>query len=610
VNGKKVFHFRAKGIYLFAQSYGAVTVRKADGLSPRYFPAYAAKEIRDTIHTLYSKEASALLCALLTGYKGELTDGDQDMLSRTGLSHVVSVSGMHISFLAGIFFVLFGKGGAKRAILQLILLLFFALMTGSAPGTLRAFILCSAFLLAPLFGRKADALTALFAALFFLLLLNPFSIASAGLQFSFAATLGIYLLGQPLYQHWRGQLPKKWPILRAMFSFFLSILAISLGALLFTLPLSAIYFGQVSLIAPITNLLTSWAVAATFYGGILSVLVAWIYFPVAYIIAALVQLPISAFFTIGRLFQRLPFAAFTLQSVYFLFFLVFLYAILCLCIYAWQRGTRRFLLPFCALVFAFCLSALLTSLTVTRSPLTFTVLDVGQGQSILVSSGSYRALIDCGGTKEAGTIAAKELYSNGNSSLDLLILTHYHDDHQNGVLALMEQVKVKTLALPDSDRDLINRQEVEAKAREQGCEIWYITEETQIPFGFARLHLYPPLSMEGDNEKGLSILCSHGQWEALVTGDMGSKTEGLLLSTYDLPDIELLVLGHHGSRYSTSLDLLERLKPEEAIVSVGPNPYGHPAEETLDRLADQNITVYRTDHMGTVRALVGAGEDS
>ena len=121
-----------------------------------------------------------------------------------------------------------------------------------------------------------------------------------------------------------------------------------------------------------------------------------------------------------------------------------------------------------------------------------------------------------------------------------------------------------------------------------------------LPFGDGRLTLFPPVGTTGSNERGLSILATAGETDLLLTGDMDASTEKRLLAAYALPDLEALVAGHHGSRYSTSDELLSALKPESVCISVGTNSYGHPAPETLARLAEHSCTVYRTDQDGNI----------
>ena len=96
------------------------------------------------------------------------------------------------------------------------------------------------------------------------------------------------------------------------------------------------------------------------------------------------------------------------------------------------------------------------------------------------------------------------------------------------------------------------------------------------------------------------MLCSYGDFDTLITGDMDARTEAKLVDAYELPDIEVLVVGHHGSKYSTGTALLEAVTPEIGVISVGDNSYGHPAEEALLRLTDAGMTVYRTDRQGNI----------
>jgi competence protein ComEC len=597
-------YFRAKGIYLLARTYGTVTVTQPETVPLRFVPLYLAGEIRSLFQQLYAPENSAFLTALITGWTNDMDPTLQNALSRTGLTHVVSVSGMHVSFLSGVLLLLLQRNRRSTALIQILTIFFFAVMAGSAPGALRAAILSSATLVAPFLGRKSDSLTSLMAALLILLLANPFSIANVGLQFSFAATLGIYVLGIPLYTRWRQLLPEA-SFLQKPLALLLSLWAVTIGATLATLPLTALYFGQASLITPFMNLLTGWSISLSFFGGILSVVLGALWPPLGTAMAALVALPTRFFLWSAATGAQLPFAALPLTSVYYQGFLLFLYTMMALSFFWRRRGLRRITLPLCACVIALCTSLLLTNLTARAPALSLAILEVGQGQSIALTSGPMRALVDCGGTLRPGHTAANYFHGLGNTRLDLLLLTHYHEDHAGGVPELMDRLRVSVLALPDTDPDSPLRREIEARALIQGTELWYITEETRIPFGQGELTLYPPLSRTGENEAGLTILCRTGDWEALITGDMPAALEPALLARYPLPDIELLIAGHHGSKYATSPALLDSLLPEAVVISVGDNSYGHPAPETLARLKERNISLYRTDTMGTVLVSVG-----
>ena len=519
---------------------------------------------------------------------------------------MVVISGMHVSFLLGLL-TLFIKPKGKGSLLVILLtLIAFSLMTGNAPGTVRAVILSGVVLIGQYLGRDAHPMTTLSLGLLALLAANPYAIANAGLQFSFLATAGILLLGQPWHKRWMKGVPKrhrKWarPVL--------GLAAVSLGAMVFTVPLSALYFGRFSLIAPLSNLLTSWAVSLAFAGGMLSVLLGALFLPLGQAIGGLVGLPIRFFLWYAEKASRLSLAAITVDEGYYALWAGFVYLILCLYLFVPAKGKRP-IVPVCACVATLCLSSILTVQTAQRSGLTVTVLDVGQGQSVVLTSGANTALVDCGGTKTPGDTAATYLQSRGKTTLDLLVLTHFHEDHAGGVPELMGRVRVKTMALPDVEEDSALRQEIEALAKEQGTVLHYITETTQVSLEKAVLTLYPPLSGSKEaNEQCLALVCTSGDWDALITGDMPQEEEQRLAARGGLPDIELLVAGHHGSKHSTSQALLDAVHPEWAVISVGYNSYGHPAQETLDRLTAMDTECYRTDQMGSVTLYANGKKD-
>ena len=187
----------------------------------------------------------------------------------------------------------------------------------------------------------------------------------------------------------------------------------------------------------------------------------------------------------------------------------------------------------------------------------------------------------------------------GCRKLDRLVLTHYDSDHISGVRSLLARMDVDTLLVPELADDGLGGEILEL-AREHGVTVETVESRTELPMGKAVLTVLPPVGEGEDNERGLSVLASAEDADILITGDMDAATERKFLEAYDLPDIEVLVAGHHGSKYSTSNDLLDALTPETACISVGSNSYGHPADETMRRLAEHGCAIYRTDMQGTI----------
>lgn len=234
-------------------------------------------------------------------------------------------------------------------------------------------------------------------------------------------------------------------------------------------------------------------------------------------------------------------------------------------------------------------------------------LDVGQGQSVVLHSKGVTVLIDCGSDSylDAGDTAADYLQSVGVRTLDYLLVSHYHDDHCDGLPTLFARLQVRRLLLPDVEPDDPLREEVLALSEKYAVPVTFVREDIMLPLGDAALTVYAPLKDHDMNEECLTALCSAGEFDALFTADINMSTESLLLSTHCLPDVEVMMAGHHGSKYATSGELLAEVTPETVIVSCGAdNRYGHPNIETMRRLTGAGAAVYRTDLQGNIHITV------
>ena len=188
-----------------------------------------------------------------------------------------------------------------------------------------------------------------------------------------------------------------------------------------------------------------------------------------------------------------------------------------------------------------------------------------------------------------------------------MVLTHYHEDHAGGLPWLLARVEVGELLLPQllgSEQESLQKEVLDLAAR-CGVAVRYIEAPWASALGDAVLTVYPPAAEGGVNEMGLTILCSAGEYDFLITGDMNASTEKKLVAQYELPDIEVLAAGHHGSKYSTSEELLSAVTPELGIISVGQNRFGHPTQEVIDRMTAAGMEIRRTDEEGNILVQVG-----
>ena len=608
--GVEITYYTAKGIFLRGEAYGKLEIQRPEHIPVWYWPAVYSKVLKSGIDAAFPDDVAPLIRALVTGNRDHLTDEFTTSLERTGLSHTVAVSGMHLAFLSGMISMVLGKGKRSTAVISILWVLLFCGVAGNTPSVTRAAVMILMLQIAPLLGRERDGPTALAFALMLLLLWNPFSAAHIGLQLSFGAVAGIFLVSDRI-QDWMLETlhikkrPKKW-LLRQVIKiprFFVATLCATLGASVLTVPLTALHFQTFSLISPLSNLLTLWAVAILFLAGL-------VLGTAGIFVQNIIPVLVTPFTWIARYLQlvvdrlaEIPLAAIPVDSFYYQMWVLFFCLLVGVLLSV--KGRVRPLIPLGAAVLTLMASVYFNTTTFQSGELTAAVLDVGQGQSVLLRAGNYLTLVDCGGDgpDNAGDVAADYVQATGRGTLDLLVVSHYHSDHANGIPQLLRRLKVSAIALPDVEEGDGLRQEILDLAEEQGIEVWFIREDTSIYLGENQeFTIYAPLGQGMDtNELGLSVLATAGDFNVLLTGDMGGKVEQMLLSHTWLPDIEMLVVGHHGSRYSTTEELLAVVRPNVAVISVGKeNRYGHPAQGTLERLDAFGAEIYRTDLQGTV----------
>ncbi|MBR4743391.1 MAG: MBL fold metallo-hydrolase [Oscillospiraceae bacterium] len=287
--------------------------------------------------------------------------------------------------------------------------------------------------------------------------------------------------------------------------------------------------------------------------------------------------------------------------------LVWILPLLAAVIAAWflnrnRERVRRWLAPCCILVIAVC-AALVVPKLIRVPGMTVTALDVGQGQCLVIRSGTATAVVDCGSSSvdDPEERLVNWLRSAGVTQVDLLVLTHYHSDHCSGVPGLLMKMPVRSAVLPPPDDEVTWDESIRRLADENGCSVYTVGDTAVgLSFGEASARVWPPLAVEGENERCLAVLFSQGSFDALVTGDMPASGEQMLVSLKELPDTEVLIAGHHGSAFSSCDEFLDAVTPEIVLISVGANEYGHPADVTLRRLARHGAEVLRTDELGSI----------
>jgi competence protein ComEC len=575
----------------------------------RRFPAPDGKDI---------SPAGAVLEALLLGEDGRLDEPTVENLRQTGLYHLFAISGGHIAIISGLLFSLFRlvrmSRRASGAALGLFLI-FYTLLVEGSPSVLRATLMTLAVLAGRLLWKDVHVLNTIAASAFVLLLANPSSLFDAGFQLTYAATLTIVLFTPPLLR----RLPRL-PFRTT------ELVLLSLTAALGAAPIIARNFNRVSLSSLVLNL-----AAIPLVGLIMGVGYAYLPFAAAFPgaaagPAAALGLFVEVFTRVSHSLDAFPFLSFRVPTptpaVLAGYFLT-----LGLTLAPPRFRRQRPVVLSLFSVFAFIRVA--SPFRPSSPDLTVTLIDVGQGESILVEFPGRRVmLIDAGGL--AGSpfdvgerVVSPVLWRKGIKRIDTLVLTHAHPDHLGGLIAVARNFRIgefwEGLAAPKeglmaelgrSLRPAVVRRRVGQGTRFREGEV-----EIEV--------LHPPLGpaaaeAPASNEGSLVIRLRLGRVSFLLMGDTGAVTERALLDSGARLESTVLKAGHHGSAASTSPEFLSAVGPRLVLVSAGEgNTYGFPSSEVLARCREAGTDVLRTDLDGaievrtdgrTLRARRGAGQ--
>lgn len=591
---KESANYSGKGIFLMGYQEEDAELIKVSSTPFWVYPAIWRQNLKDLINSAFPEDVAGFARALLLGDRTGIDYETNTALKVSGIMHVVAVSGLHVAILFTLIYMLCLKRRFLVALIGIPTMVIFAAVAGFSPSVTRAAIMMILMMVAMLIDRDYDGPTELAFACLVMLMVNPLVITSASFQLSVSSVVGIFLFRDKI-QDWlcrlwskdKYQKIKKW---------ITTSVALTVSAMTLTTPLVAYYYGTISLVSVLTNVLVLWVISFVFYGIMLVCLMGLIAPGVASAISWIIAWPIRYVLVVSKYFASIPLAAVYTRSVYIVLWLVFCYCLLVVFLLIRKRRPKVLL---CCMVLGLCLAIMASWAELATDDCRMTTLNVGQGQCIVLQSEGKTYLVDCGGTydEDAADLAAETLLSQGISRIDGLILTHYDRDHTGGVPYLLTRIDCDALFVPMAEDEKGVLEMIEPLV--DGDTI-FIDRDMMLTYGDTELRIFGPVTMDSDNDSCLAVLFQSADCDILITGDRSTSGEWVLTKTADLPELDILVAGHHGSKHSTGAELLEVTKPKIAVISVGRNSYGHPAPELLTRLEEVGALVYRTDIHGNI----------
>ena len=594
-------HHRGNDIHMLAQQRGTIKCTQASAVPLKFYPAVMRQGLIESLEDAFPSDTVFFAKALLLGDRSDVDYEMNTAFKISGISHIIAVSGLHVSILFSLVMLLCGKRRVLTALVGIPVLLLFAAVAGFTPSITRACLMQILVLLAMLFDREYDPPTSLAFAALVMLAANPLVITSVSFQLSvgcmagiflFSGRIGSWMLELHFWKSWKGK------SFRVRFRHWISNgVSVTLSAMFFTTPLVAYHFGAVSLVGVLTNLLVLWVVSLIFYGIMAVCLLELVWKWGASALAWLLSWPIRYVLGVARCLSAVPLAAVYIRSIYIVLWLVLCYALLAVFLICKKRNPKL-LIGCCAL--SLCVALCCSWAEPLMDDCRMTVLDVGQGQCILLQAQGKNYLIDCGGDSDTATadLAAETLLSQGISRLDGVIVTHFDRDHAGGVEYLLTRMEVDTVYLPDvGDGSEIG----DGIFRRSGDAAVLVQEDLVLSWADTSITVFAPILSGSDNESGLCVLFRGKNCDILITGDLSGFGERLLLREKQIPQLTAIVAGHHGSKHSTTDALLDATNPAYAFISVGEgNQYDHPSNQVIDRLVRHGCRIYRTDHSGTI----------
>ena len=565
-----------------------------------------------------------IMASLITGKKEVISPDMRDLFSKAGISHLLAISGLHLSIVSFLCFYLFyrvlsfipilliaARSKKIAGILTIVPLMFYAIFSGFSPSTQRALIMIIVLLVAFVSENEKDILSSLSIAGILILIIDSSALFSISFQLSFMAVVFI-IYGVSLLQ----DLLRKVLFItkKNLFSKIVMMMFVTFFASLGTLPLTAHYFNIVSTIAIISNVIAIPVLGFIVLPAGLISLVCFPYFPLfaTFIINVCSGLT-STLITLSELFISIP-CSWTRTITLSWTGIAAIYLVLG-SIFFILKGTRKtpiLLISLSIILILFDFSNNRMQKTI-KPNLNITIIDVGQGSSALIQTPEGRCiLVDGGGFSDSSSfdtgrfIIAPFLWQKRIRSIDTVILTHPESDHLNGLVFILQNFDVHTLIKNTDIRKSRNYAMLIKTCRDRNINILNpLTIGNPLNFGATKLLFYGALENSfsyGFNNNSLVFKVIYNRFSMLFPGDI-LKLREINLSKINNPDLhsDILLSPHHGSSTSSNKFFLDKVLPKSVIISCGwHNRYGFPHTKVMKRYNKMGINIFRTDEDGAV----------
>ena len=575
-------------------------------------------EIRENIKVSASKyldeRSYSIFLGLILGDTSNIEDDIKEQFRDSSMSHVLAVSGMHISYIIFGISILLNKaiGKQKTKIITIIILIIYVLITGFSPSILRASIMGIVILLSGILHRKSDTWNSIAISLFVVLIYNPYLITSVSLQFTYAGTIGIIMLNKIILKVLNKNNSNKSKIKE--------IIAVSIASQVFILPISILHFNTFGIYFLITNILLSLIICPTIILCFIFLVVLIFNCTFAKLVAIVVNIFIQLVLLISN-FSFLPLSRFYIKTPTITEICLYYVAIIFMSFIFTIKKKRkpstsnlRVLQTLEVLKFKIrtnkkkCLrlslgTMLLIALLIAFIPhnLKIHFVDVGQGDCCFIETPNSKSiLIDGGGSEFSSFDVGKStllpyILDRGYTKIDYIFISHFDTDHVGGLLTVMEELDVGKVFISNQGTESENYKKFKQIVNKKKIKVVVVGKGDKIKINNdLYFDIIWPNNSKLISENVLnnnSIVCklNYKNFSLLFTGDIEEIAEKQILQEYkenlEVFNSTILKVGHHGSKTSSIQKFLDVVKPKIALIGVGENnKFGHPNDEVLERI--------------------------
>ena len=496
--------------------------------------------------------------AFLIGDKSEMDD--YSIFQKNGVSHLFAISGMHLSLLSGIILFVFKKSRFKE-IIACIFLILFSMITNYSASIYRSLLLFIYIVLNKKLDLRISTVNVLLLVVCTLIIFNPLIIYDMGFLYSVSVSLGLILFNKYMKNN-----------------YFINMFLTSFIAFLFSLPITLYYNYEINLMQIINNVIIVPLVSILIYPLTILTFIFSFLEPILNVLISILKFISTHLIMINII---VPKVSLIFYFVYYIFLFMFL-------------KTNRNIFILLIIIYTLCIKV--KPLVDFNTYVHF--LDVGQGDSSIIYNKHKVVLIDTGGKDniKVSDNTIKFLKSTGKSKIDYLVLTHGDYDHMGDAINIIENFKVDKVIFNCGEFNNLEKELIKVLDKKN---IKYHSCIKKLNIDNSKLHFLQTKEYDNENDNSNVIYTKLDGYKFMFMGDAGVEKEKEILEKYNLSKIDILKVGHHGSKTSSGKDFINDINPKYSIISVGKNNrYGHPNKEVLNNLDGSKI--YRTDQDGSI----------